>query len=218
MTFITAPIKGDITFEDNEGFADLPTLPETLGTPEVQWGFDGETLDTQVTLTLDGVKETVTFWGKDPGNISNTTQGAPGNEGHTPWENLAPADFDTAINWATTVHQRLQSAIVNLTESAAPRGSEAYAAILAFATDDEVNPGYAKTAKERALERAADALKPYVTFADDELERPGRFRDLLTDLLHAADEQGVDFDAALENARRGYAEDLASRGFAEDLL
>jgi hypothetical protein len=215
---ITAPIKGDITFEDAEGFEDLPAFPDYVPYPTVHWASNDPDLELLVTLTMDDRTGTYRFLGNGSGGILPNPETGDTETARILWQRLNH-DTARAINaWANAAHARLEHAIAKLLHTTAPEGSEAYAAIIAFATADDVNPGYAKTAKERSLERAQDALKPYVTFADDELERPGRYRDLLMDLMHAADEQGVDFDAALERARHYYQEDLAAPGFDTDHL
>lgn len=218
MTHRTAPIKGDITLVNTEGFEDLPAFPDNVPYPTTAWALTDQGPELLVTITMEDRTGTYRYLGDGRGEIAPDPETGDTGTARILWARLDNDAAGAVAAWANAAHARLTYALNKLTTTAAAEDSEAYEVILAFATDDEVNPGYAKTAKERALERATDALKPYVTFADDELERPGRFRDLLEDLMHAADEQGVDFEAALANARRGYEEDVVSIGFDTDTL
>jgi hypothetical protein len=215
---ITAPIKGDITFEGTEGLQDLPAFPGNVPHPTTAWALTDQGPELLVTITVDGRTGTYRFLGDRRVEIAPAPEGGDTETARILWARLDNDDAAAITTWAFAAHARLPYALNKLTTAAATEGSEAYAVILAFATDDEVNTGYAKTAKERSLERAADAMRPYVTYGDEVEERAGRFVDILEDLMHAADDQGIDFEAQLESARRWYRESKADRGFAEDLL
>jgi len=218
MTYRTAPIKGDIVFENTEGFEDLPAFPDNVPYPTTAWALTDKGPELLVTITMEDRTGTFRYLGNGRGEIAPDAETGDTETARILWARLDNDAAGAVAAWANAAHGRLAYALNKLTTTAAAAGSEAYAVILAFATDDDVNPGYAKTGLERALERANDALRPYVTYADDVEEAPGRFRDILEDLMHSADEQGVDFEAALLSAGRWYRENKRDRGFAEDVL
>lgn len=113
--------------------ATLPELPETISTPKVSWGYEENTLFTNVTLNINGEDRTATFWDDDEFGIISTAEDNYGTEDTTTWEDLEPAE-DAAIHlWGRNVHARLLTVAPN--EASMPAvESEAYAAILALIT------------------------------------------------------------------------------------
>lgn len=135
---ITAEIKATLELDPN-GWGELPALPAHLGTPEVFWGFEGNgTLETDVVLVIDGEDQIVSFWSTDLDGINNTAEHTLDSEDRDVWQDLEPETFKAAIAWGTAVHSRISWAVDSLAAVAAPRGSDAYNAVLALGTGTQL--------------------------------------------------------------------------------
>lgn len=131
---ITAGIQATLELDPN-GWGDLPAFPAHLGTPEVQWNFsDNGTLETDVILVVDNEDQIVSFWSNDQNESFNTAQDTLDSEDREVWQNLEAEDFEAAIAWGTAVHRRICAGVQSVTEAAAPSGSDAHNAVIAYAT------------------------------------------------------------------------------------
>ncbi|MCB5280577.1 hypothetical protein [Arthrobacter sp. ES1] len=149
---ITADIKANLELDPN-GWSDLPAFPAHLGTPEVLWGFEGNgTLETDVVLTIDGEDQIVSFWSTDLHGTYNTAEDTLDCEDRKVWHDLEPEDFEAAIAWGKEVHTRISAAVQSLAEAAAPCGSDAYNAIVAFATNTQPPVGEITAPTEETLQ------------------------------------------------------------------
>jgi hypothetical protein len=194
---ITAPIKATLEL-DATLWGELPAIPESIGIPTVQWGFVDEKIETDVVLTVDGRDEIVSFWITDQDGVCNTTEDNFDIENAKAWEDLEPEEFEAAIAWGKDVHRRICEGVESIVATAAPYESDAYNAVIAFATNAPV-PDDERTPKEMALFRAGDALEVtsgITGSAQDDLQI------LMVDLLHFAEEVGLDVHLALQNANR----------------
>lgn len=146
---ITADIKATLELDPN-GWDDLPAFPVHLGTPEVRWGFEGNaTLETDVILVIEGEDEIVSFWSNGEYETHNTAEDTLDSEDRKVWQDLEPADFEAAITWGHAVHRRICAGVQSVTEAAAPYRSDAYKAVVAFATSTQL-PEEATTAPTEA--------------------------------------------------------------------
>jgi hypothetical protein len=193
---ITAEIRAKLDLNPSS-WGDLPGLPESVGTPQVQWGFeDNGTLETDVVLKIDGEEEIVSFWSNDQKESWNTAQESLDCEDRKVWQDLEPEDFEAAIAWGTAVHRRIGAAVQSVTEASAPYGSEAYNAVVAYATNTTL-PDDERTPKEMALVRAGEALevtRGLTGSPQDDLQI------LMCDFLHFAEDAGLDLHLALRKA------------------
>jgi hypothetical protein len=191
---ITAPIEATVTLDPN-GRGPLPELPASLGAPVVRWGFDDGKIETNILLTIDGEEEVVSFWTTDQDGTNNTAEDAFGTEGPTPWEDLDPEDLEAAVKWGNAVHARICEGAQAVTEAAAAVDSDAYNAVIAYATETPA-PDDERTPKEMALYRAENALAVVETTGSDQED----LKLLMVDLLHHANENGLDLHQALKEA------------------
>jgi hypothetical protein len=193
---ITAGIKATLELDPN-GWDELPALPTHLGAPEVLWGFEGNgVLETDVVLVIDGEDEIVSFWSMGENETHNTAEDTLDREDRKVWQDLGPKDFEAAIAWGTAVHRRVSVAVQSVTEAAAPYASAAHNAVVAFATNTQL-PEDERTPKEVSLSRAGEALEAtrgLTGSGQDDLQIH------MCDLLHFAEEAGLDVHAALRNA------------------
>jgi hypothetical protein len=195
---ITADIKATLELDPN-GWGELPALPAHLGTPEVLWGFEGhDTLETSVVLVINGEEQIVAFWEPAENETHNNARDSRGCGECNVWKDLDPEDFDAAITWGTAVHQRISAAVQSLTETAAPYTSDAYNAVIAYATNTQL-PEDERTPKEMALFRAGEALEVVQGLTGS---GQNDLQILMVDLLHFAEEVGLDVHLALQNANR----------------
>lgn len=137
---ITVPIHA--TLELDHSFwngAQRTSLPVHLGTPEVNWGFDGNKIETRVELTINGESREVAFWDTDQDGTLNTAVHGFGQSSEDPWADLEAADYWAALKWGAGVHARIVHAAEQVTVAAAGRGSEAYNAVVEFATGHSVD-------------------------------------------------------------------------------
>lgn len=138
---ITADIKATLGLDPN-GWGELPAFPAHLGTPEVLWSFaDNGTLETDVVLVIDGEDQIVSFWSNGEHETHNTAEDTLDSEDRDVWQDLEPGDFEVAIAWGRAVHRRISSAVESLAEAAAPHGSDAYNAVVAFGTGTQLPDG-----------------------------------------------------------------------------
>ena len=132
---ITAPIHTilelDPSFWEE---AEQAALPSNLGTPRVGWGFDGNKIETRVGLTINGEYREVAFWDTDQDGTLNTAEDNFGDDGEDPWEDLEPDDYQAALKWGKGVHARIVHGAEQVTVTAASQGSEAYNAVIQYAT------------------------------------------------------------------------------------
>lgn len=132
---ITAPIH--TTLELDPSFwdgAEQAALPSNLGTPRVDWGFDGNKIETRVGLTINGESREVAFWDTDQDGTLNTAADNFGDDGGDPWEDLDADDYQAALKWGAGVHARIVHGAEQVTVTAAGHGSEAYNAVIQYAT------------------------------------------------------------------------------------
>lgn len=117
----------------------LPELPATLGTPTVDWSYnDLGKLETDITLLINNNLETVSFWDWDPDGVVSTAEDT-GEE--DPWGDLAPEHREAALEWGKEVHRRVCAGAEALVQQAAPHGSDAYRAIVAYASSSASGEG-----------------------------------------------------------------------------
>lgn len=192
---ITADIRATLELDPNAWEA-LPPLPEHLGVPDIRWDFDEGRVTTIVTLIIDGDEELVSFWDTDHEGVCNTVQNALDDEDRALWRGLGPDVFAAAIAWGKEVHVRICAGAELLAVAVAPYGSEAYEAVVAYATNTQP-PEDERTPKEMSLFRAAEALAVtggLTGSPQDDLQI------LMCDFLHLAKEAGLDVHLALRNA------------------
>lgn len=193
---ITADIKATLELDPNR-WDELPELPAHLSAPEVFWNFETSgVLETDVVLVIDGEDQIVSFWSNDQNEGFNTAQDTLDREDRKVWQDLEPEDFEAAIAWGKVVHDRISDAVQSLAEAAAPHGSEAYNAVVAFATNTQL-PEDERTPKEMSLFRAGEALAVtggLTGSPQDDLQI------LMCDFLHFAEDAGLDLHLALRNA------------------
>jgi hypothetical protein len=191
------------------GYATLPELPASVGTPEVSFSFsDAGKLETHV--TIDG--STLTFWTDDMDDeVTNAIENGNSEFDEAPWSNIASMeDFQAARTWGESVHERVESATTQIAESAV-ESEQARASIIAFATGRQAD-GPAETPAESAYRRAEAALAASTDSGED---ADTAVADLFTDLRLYADKHGVDFHEALERSYRYYLEEKQDPSFQE---
>lgn len=210
---ITADIKATLELAP-DSWDELPELPAHLGTPEVFWGFETNgTLETDVVLVIDGEDQIVSFWSTDLDGTYNTAEDTLDREDRKVWQDLEPEDFEAAIAWGKAVHDRITDAVQSLAEAAAPHGSEAYKAVVAFATNTQL-PEDERTPKEMSLFRAGEALAVtggLTGSAQDDLQI------LMVDFLHFAEANGLDVHLALRHANGTFQLERNDPDFATDI-
>jgi hypothetical protein len=189
---------------DQAGYATLPQLPASVGTPEVSFGFsDSGTLETLVTVG----GSTMTFWTDEDGEIADTIENGNIPEGEdSPWSNIADYDdFEQTRTWAECVHERVESATTQIAESAV-ESEQARAAIIAFATGRQAEQPE-ETPAAASYRRATAAL---TAATDKGLDAPTALADLFTDMRLLADKEGIDFHEVLDRSYTYYLEEKAS--------
>lgn len=137
---ITAPINTTVEFDPPLGRGSKETiLPAHLGTPVVSWGFDEDnTIHTDITLNIKGDPQQARFWSQDEDGPGNTAQAGYRNDRTNPWQALCADDFHAAVAWSEGIHKRIVDGARQVTEAAAPHGSEAYNAVIRFAAGHSI--------------------------------------------------------------------------------
>jgi hypothetical protein len=190
---------------DQAGYATLPPLPDSVGTPEVNFSFsDSGKLETHV--TIDG--STLTFWTDDMDDeVTNAIENGNSEFDEAPWSGIADMeDFQAARTWAESVHERVESATTQIAESAV-ESFEAREAIIAFATGRQAEQ--AEETPATATYRRANAALAAATDHSRGLDTPTAIADLLTDLRFLADKEGIDIHEALDRSYNYYLEEKA---------
>ncbi|MCU6480177.1 hypothetical protein [Arthrobacter sp. A2-55] len=182
----------------NTGTSKMSPWPGNLPAPEVGIVYsDAGTLETYVTVGED----LVPFWG-DPENFGGITCGARLDpEEYPDFEALSEADREAVIAYGRDAHENATLAVDTLT-SALISNPDVHKAIVAHATaKPEAGPTpYAS----RSVARAERIIALY----DQGNESGTYLRDILADLRHYADAQGVDFHASLDGGAGYYAGEL----------
>lgn len=198
-TPVTMPIRTtfDLSFPE-WGRSPGPSLPAACGPADVNWYFNGANqIETEVTLVLDGEEKSVVFWSADQGNIHNTVENTCGDDLSHPWDELDDNDLAVVMTWSKTVHLLICHGAQQVTEAAAPLGSEVHNAVIAHATGNSPVVTDERSLQEKAIERAEEALalNRYDTGSDrDDLEM------LMADLWHLARARGVRLQSAVDCA------------------
>lgn len=195
---------------DPSGYPDLPALPASVGTPEVFFSFSDEgKLETDVRIG----GSTMSFWRDEmTGDVTNTIEDGHTIEGEfAPWSGIAEyKDFEQARTWAEAVHERVEGATEEVLESAVQTDA-ARASIIAFATGRPAEPVIELTPAQSSAKRAAAAMAA----CDEGQGTETTMRDLLTDLRHYADANGIDIYQAMDESHGYYLHEKADPSFTE---
>ncbi|MHA7295172.1 hypothetical protein [Arthrobacter sp. HLT1-21] len=81
-------------------FDELPTWPEDLPEPSVEFDFDDGKVQTRITVD----DKTMHFWNSDLDGTMNST-----DYGEDPWEDFDLEDNEVAMAWGKAVHERIDS-------------------------------------------------------------------------------------------------------------
>lgn len=192
---------------DPAGYGNLPPLPASVGTPEVDFSFsDAGKLETHV--TIHGSR--LSFWTDDmDGEVTNEIECGNSAMDEAPWSGIAEMeDFQAARTWAESVHERVESATTQIAESAVESGP-AHTAVIAFATGKPAEPAD-ETPAESAYRRAEAALAASTDAGED---KETAVADMFTDLRLYADKHGIDFNEALDRSYRYYLEEKQDPSF-----
>ena len=210
-TPIVLPTTLTFTFDDRNLIdLPLPPYPESLSEPTVTCDFEN---GPQTYVTVED--RTVIFWSglvdHNGGETSNSYDDGGDDE---------LADFDepsrrALIVWGSAVQERTRRTVESMTAQSI-EDPKVLAAVVAAATGKPrtfEETDHSVPAPDRAVARATKQLGAWVgaaieTGSDNEEPNREHVADVLSDLLHFCDANGIDFDQALASGTFVYNDEI----------
>lgn len=204
-------LPATLTFTFDEGNLDaLPPYPESLSEPTVTCDFEN---GTQTYVTVED--RTVVFWSGLVDHNGGETSNSFDDGGDGELDDFDEPSRRALIVWGSAVQERARRTVETMTIQAI-EDPKVRSVVVAAATGKPrafVETDYSVPAPERAVAQATKQLgawvgaviKPGEDFSEVNAEHVG---DVLSDLLHFCDANGIDFDQALASGTFVYNDEI----------